>query len=169
MKQLVLEDGAPEFEEEAFAMILAGDAFAEIAAQYAHFVLMPPLLAQRLRARGDRHASARDFECGCLTLAESDRPHCNEVFADCRFAGAGEAPAPDARSLMKKSPRGRILRELLIKIAATYKKKPPRDRTEMLALMTEAAEQRLRRIAKNRRPGKFLLSPPHPDDHADEA
>ncbi len=151
MKKLALKKAPPNFEQTALNMFGKDDPVGNVVVWYAHFVIVPSLLAKRLRARGDNRACARDFECLCFTSPDTDRPHCMEIFEDCRFAGDGEKAGPNGHS-----PRYRISADARYDIAYTYKEASPREREEMFAFMKKAVGERLARIKKSRRVGKGL-------------
>ncbi len=152
MKMPPLKKAPPEFTGAACEMMLSDTSLQSAAAGYAALVLAPPLLVRRLRARGDESAGARDFECACPTSPDTDRPHCEERFADCRFAGERDGEKPP-----RLSPSRQIFFDALVDIAYAYKNASPAERADMLAFMEKVVGERLARIQKSRQAGKYLL------------
>lgn len=162
LKEMKLTPAPADFEQEALALLSRDVEVSPVASAYAWIVLAPPILAQRLRARGDARACARDFECPCLTSPQTDRPCCEKVFGDCRFAGDPQMPPPPGRS-----PRLRTFIDGAYSVAFAYKAATPAARTEMLAFMFEAIDERLRRY--RRRLGKDSPRLPTGQPRNDEA
>lgn len=140
-----------EFRAEAAEFSQSDDIFFRAAALYAAHVLAPPMLARRLRARGDDRASARDFHCTCPTASDTDRPRCGGIFADCRFEEYANGSKPP-----EDSPSQILIVEKIVDIAHLYKNAPAPVRAAMLAYMQCATDKQLKRVEKGRRPGKRL-------------
>lgn len=144
----------------------AYESFQQLAFQYARYVLAPPILAERLRRKGDERASPRDFECDCPVLAETCQPYCLFARGKCRFAGTGAANVKEAAEMIeeasaamfnirgerpkllqisRKSANQMLSYELMKRISRKYLDASARGRAEIISEMERGIERASRR------------------------
>lgn len=135
----------PNTQAIAFYETGEGREFLTLASFYARSVVVPPLLADRLRARGELHATARDFECGCFTDPETDRPLCLKLRPRCRFASKGAEEPADLEQFAKRSPSFRLTLIHGALVCIAYAGAAPRERRKMKAIARRARSRYLRK------------------------
>ena len=161
------EEDAPWVAPDDWPDLSAYEAFHEIAFPYASLILAPPILADRLRRRGDQSAKPRDFECGCPVSAETGRPFCLFARRDCRFAGSGAASVEEAARIVEEitaaaapesgggankwfkmfrlSASQALACDLLNRLARRYLDAPPSEQAAMASEMKKGVERLERR------------------------
>jgi hypothetical protein len=124
-----------------------GEEIHQLACAYAVFVVTPPLLAERLRRRGDRCATARDFECPCYTDAATDRPICFNLKPACRFATPAPAPEPaEFPALSRRSQRMKMTIAPALRIVTAYLAASRQEQAAMKALLRRTYKRALRSL-----------------------
>ncbi len=131
---------------EAFVASAEGLPFFELAFFYVKSVVLPPILADRLRRRGVSGVGPRDFECGCMTDVETDRLLCLGFRESCAESAVLNKAPVSIPEFHRRSPQVQMMLEYSVRVCATYVAADAKGRRDILLTLQKAKARHQRRF-----------------------